>query len=593
MADKHIATPIIQEIDYNNTDLQRLKDPLLLTYPTVYVIHDDSSQQFTLYVGETTDIKRRTIEHMDIDPNTRDDWHQLAQSTNVKMIVIGHEHFNKSMTLDIENQLMLYLSGTKAVKRLNNRRTNPQGLYYPIEERNQIFSKIWRKLHLLHRDIFPVERVIRNSALFKASPFHELTEEQKDARQLIFERITQTLQNQQTGQLILVEGDAGSGKTVLLSTLFYEMVSTLNQQGQALQEGDSPLSAALLINHDEQLKVYQDIMAKLGITNKNDNQVDKPTRFINNHTVTEPVDVVLVDEAHLMWTQGKQSYRGKNQLYDLLNRARIVIAVFDRHQVLTTTGYWEDNLRLSLEDKAAKAGNLIHLKQQLRIQASETVTQWLDTFVHQHRVTALPTDSKYDLRVFKSPADLYHAISERAADEDHGLSRMLATFDWPYKDEGDNHGELWQVKIGNWSMPWNLQLNAANPTEKRRNRTLAWAEQKQTINEIGSTFTIQGFDLNYAGVIIGPSIKYRNGKVIFDPSASENKRAKNRRTMADGSKQVVADELLENELNVLLTRGVHGLYIFAVDPELQQALMKAQQQEFREKMVAENSDQYD
>ncbi len=36
--------------------------------------------------------------------------------------------------------------------------------------------------------------------------------------------------------------------------------------------------------------------------------------------------------------------------------------------------------------------------------------------------------------------------------------------------------------------------------EKRNIAGLAWAEQPQTINEVGSTFTIQGFDLNYAGV---------------------------------------------------------------------------------------------
>ena len=47
-------------------------------------------------------------------------------------------------------------------------------------------------------------------------------------------------------------------------------------------------------------------------------------------------------------------------------------------------------------------------------------------------------------------------------------------------------------------LPWNLQL----PVE-RTEKNKAWAEQKLTINEVGSTFTIQGFDLNIAGVIIG------------------------------------------------------------------------------------------
>ena len=36
-----------------------------------------------------------------------------------------------------------------------------------------------------------------------------------------------------------------------------------------------------------------------------------------------------------------------------------------------------------------------------------------------------------------------------------------------------------------------------------------------------------------------------------------------------------AQSNLRNELNVLLKRGVHGLYLFAVDPELQAALKEA------------------
>ncbi|MGC9615138.1 DNA/RNA helicase domain-containing protein [Staphylococcus pasteuri] len=33
--------------------------------------------------------------------------------------------------------------------------------------------------------------------------------------------------------------------------------------------------------------------------------------------------------------------------------------------------------------------------------------------------------------------------------------------------------------------------------------------------------------------------------------------------------------LLKNELNVLLTRGVNGLYIYAVDDQLREALKKS------------------
>ncbi len=60
------------------------------------------------------------------------------------MFVIGHEHFNKSMTLDIENRLMQYLSSVPAVYHLNNRRHNDQNRYYDSDEFNSLFDLIWK-----------------------------------------------------------------------------------------------------------------------------------------------------------------------------------------------------------------------------------------------------------------------------------------------------------------------------------------------------------------------------------------------------------------------------------------------------------------
>ena len=111
--------------------------------------------------------------------------------------------------------------------------------------------------------------------------------------------------------------------------------------------------------------------------------------------------------------------------------------------------------------------------------------------------------------------------------------------------------------------------------EKKKIKSLSWPEQPQTINEVGSTFTIQGFDLNYAGVIIGPSVKYKNGKIIFDPSKSCNSKATQYRTMPDGTKKKLGEKLLKNELNVLMRRGVNGLYIYACDEELRKILKKS------------------
>ncbi len=568
-----LPQPVIQEVDFSKDGLVTIRQKsqgnqaeLLLEFPTVYLVYDETKPAtYDVYVGETNNIEQRTQQHLLDDVHRRQDWKYLADSQSSKLLVIGHEHFNKSLTLDIENKMMLYMSGVASVKRLNNRRENQQNKYYTADERDTIFSKIWRKLNQFDQNLFPVESVIQDSALFKASPFHALTTEQEHARELILRRIEAVLRSNKGHQLILVEGEAGSGKTVLLSTLFYQ----LWQLGQDKNYSDFSVSQNyLLVNHDEQVKVYDNIARKLGMDTTH---VSKPTRFINQHSAESPADIVLVDEAHLLWTQGKQSYRGKNQLKDIMDRARLTVAVFDPKQILKTEEYLTSNEVKALETKVGQQGNLIKFKTQMRMNASEATTMWIRELIDRRVVSKIPKDDNYDLRIFNDPVEMYDAIKRKASDEESGLSRVLATFDWPYKSGSQ---EVDYVTVGNLSLPWNLQL-PLSPEQRGQGKKLAWAEQNQTIGEVGSTYTIQGFDLNYSGVIIGPSVKYRDGKIIYDPKLSSNKRATERRTLSSGEKNFVYEDLLPNELNVLLTRGVNGLYIYAVDDELRSALLAA------------------
>ena len=177
---------------------------------------------------------------------------------------------------------------------------------------------------------------------------------------------------------------------------------------------------------------------------------------------------------------------------------------------------------------------------------------------------------------------------------------MVATYDWKYNGNKANDSSpdgLWNVEMyrdkqGTWHMgsalgvqrgydasnpdgnpdyfchPWNYEIKV---NEKTLSSNEVWAENPRTLNEVGSTFSIQGFDLNYVGVVIGPSVTYRNGEIVFDEKGSRNRSAVVKRNGLVS----YAQSNLRNELNVLLKRGVHGLYLFAVAPELQNALKKA------------------
>ncbi|RQX28480.1 DUF2075 domain-containing protein [Staphylococcus warneri] len=537
----------------------------LLRYPTVYIINDKKRENnFEVYVGETADIRNRTRQHLNADTKVKTFWEEFSESNQSSMYVIGHELFNKSLTLDIENRLMQYLLSVDNITRVHNSRTNQQNEYYTSDMLDEIFSEIWKSLNKENKSLFPIESIIKDSAIFKASPFHKLTQEQINAKEEILTKIKESILLNEDGQLIIVEGEAGSGKTVLMSTLLYEL-------GKYHLDLDKNLDIHLLVNQNEHVSIYNQIASKLGISNKNNKIVGKPTSFINNHSPDEKVDVVIVDEAHLLLTQGKQSYQGKNHLDDLLARAKVVVIVFDLKQVLTTEQIWEADKLNEYFDVTKSKNNLVTLKNQMRINSDDSTVKWIRNLVDNQTINTIPKDKKgYEIKIFDTPVDLENAIRNKAQHTDSGISRMLATFDWKYKDKPPEDEDFWRVKIGNWSMPWNYQLKT-----KRNQSKLPWVEREQTIDEIGSTYTIQGLDLNYAGVVIGPSVKYRDGKIIFDESSSANKKATRRRTLEDGSKQYFSDMLLKNELNVLLTRGVNGLYIYAVDDQLREALKKA------------------
>lgn len=555
------------------------ENDIMLQFPTVYIHNWKDKEDFEVYIGESNNIIQRTKQHYSnqADP---DKWQYQLTTHNSTLYIIGHEHFNKSLTLDIENRLMLYMMSVDHVRKIHNLRGNPQNKYYPANELDSIFRKVWKKLRKYNKELFPVESEIKDSAVFKASPLHKLTQEQENIKEIIIQKIFDSLYTGKKNQLIFVEGEAGTGKTVLNSSTFYEIFIRAEEKAE---KGDNSIHCCMMVNHDEQITIYSQIVQKLGLTEKYNAVVCKPTTFINKHTKTDRVNVAFIDEAHLLLTQGKQSYRGENQLQDIIDRADVTVAMFDENQVLTTDQYWESDILEKFKEQARKSNNLFELTNQLRMRAPEDIIDWIDNFTKNQQINQIPNNQgKYELRIFKNPEALELAIKDKAADDNHKLSRLIATYDWAYnnKDTKKRISKYWEVSIGKWHKPWNRELKKAPELKKDKAlKSLSWAEQPQTIDEVGSTFTIQGFDLNYAGVILGPSVKYRNGKVVFDPSEKNYKRMTQNRTLSNGKKMKFGETLTKHEVRVLMTRGVEGLYIYACDKELRDALITAYRRE--------------
>lgn len=549
------------------------KQKIILYYPTVYIHNWEDTGEYEVYIGESNNIIQRTKQHYDLKKD-KSKWQYKLTTNNGSLYIIGHEHFNKSLTLDMENRLMHYMMSVDCVKMIHNLRDNPQNRYYPDGEFDDIFRMVWAELSNYNRKLFPNENTIKDSAIFKASPLHKLTADQERIKSIIIQRVFDSLETGKKNQLIFIEGEAGTGKTVLNSSTFYDIFV------KAEEEGRKPLNCYMMVNHDEQVTVYSQIAKKLGLIERYGEVVCKPTSFINNHTKENPVDVAFIDEAHLLLTQGKQSYRGKNQLQDVIDRARVTVVMFDENQILTTEQYWEAQILNYFRERAMKAKNYYVLKNQLRIKASKHVVDWIDTFTKDQSILALPSNlGGYDIQIFDNPKELEHALKGKASSDQHRLSRIVATYDWEYVNKAsqeDRISKYWEVKIGDWRKPWNRELEKElSRKEKRAIKSLSWAEQPHTIDEVGSTFTIQGFDLNYVGVILGPSVKYRDGKVVFDPEAKKYTKMTQNRSLSDGTKKRFGEELIQHEVRVLMTRGIEGLYIYACDKELRKALLAA------------------
>lgn len=141
---------------------------------------------------------------------------------------------------------------------------------------------------------------------------------------------------------------------------------------------------------------------------------------------------------------------------------------------------------------------------------------------------------------------------------------MVATFDYLHKKDGG----VYYIKAdqGEYQIPWNI-------TDSK----YTWAEKTSTVNEAGSIYTIQGFDLNYVGVILGPSITYnsQSDELVIKTDAYKDIGAY---SGTEGIENVEAakERIILNSLNILMKRGIKGLFLYASDDALREQLIKYQ-----------------
>ena len=393
-----------------------------------------------------------------------------------------------------------------------------------------------------------------NAADNKLAPTKQLTDEQSRLVEQIKQFAIDHL-NDDTHAVFTIYGDAGTGKSVILSKLFYDIQQMAHEKSSSLYQTNN----YFLVNHPEILKVYKKMAGSQdNVLKKNFN---RPTSFINqNDKNHQNVDITIIDEAHLLLSRGDHynNFYYDNQLSEIIKRSQITILVFDHRQVLRTKSFW--NLERLHHIIDPYTNGEYHLTHQFRMTASDSLVKWINTFT-DGKLTPLPADAKkdYDFRIFDNAEEMRKAIFAR--NKEVGLSRIVSTSGYPSTLDGGKH----YVTEPDFKMPWDQYNYTQTP----------WAEIPETVNEVGSMFTCQGFDLNYVGVILGPPIYLDGDDVHVEMSKfTDVESLKKRKDMDDPVEfEKIKEQLVLNSANVLLKRGVKGLYIFVHNPELRKRLL--------------------
>jgi DUF2075 family protein len=204
--------------------------------------------------------------------------------------------------------------------------------------------------------------------------------------------------------------------------------------------------------------------------------------------------------------------------------------------------------------EASAAGRLYPLRSQMRIAADKDYVGYVRAVLSDEPPEHREDFGEYDLRFFDDPSELRRAVVQR--DREHGLSRLVAGYAWKWVTKTDKGA--FDIVIGDESLRWN---------QTQRD----WINSPGAIDEVGSIHTVQGYDLNYAGVIIGRDLRYdtTSGRIVFDRAHSFDKKGReNNKKLGITYSDEDLLAYVRNIYTVLLTRGIRGTYVYVCDEAL-------------------------
>ena len=507
-------------------------------YHCLYILENG----YQVYIGETKEVIRRSKEHC-LPSDFCNQFHFQH------VYVITSEDFEETPAKHYEDLLIRLMRADGKFEVVNQK--NGEWTHYKRKNQFEVsFDQLWLKLESLGLVDEKHFQSILNTGMYKYCPdTMNVTQAQHEALTSIIHTIDsgETFPHIGQGFLarpILIEGDAGTGKTVVATTLFYYLKTHPKYKS---------LKIGLVYSNPAMRNVIQQVFAHTPGLRKTDDiaPIDVPKHHY---------DIIICDEAQRL-RQAKNIGRyivhfkkGNERLHLdnshdeldwlLLNAGRLIL-FYDPKQIVCPSDISQTKFDGRLKDR--KRGiRPVELKEQMRIHAGSQYVPYIYDILFQ-RNNISKKFVNYDFKLFSSFQDMWNALEEKEAAVK--LCRFCSGYGWPWVSKEDSKKP--DIQLEGREIWWNRQTDG-------------WLQNPEAKLEMGSIYSLAGLDINYAAVIIGPDL-------IYD--IKDQKIKVNRQNYFDNKvKQGVTDEELTAFLlktyAVLMTRGIKGTYLYICDDNL-------------------------
>ncbi len=521
-------------------------------WPSVYIIYNSKSA----YVGETLDAVRRTEQHLQ----------ETAFEGFTDICLISNKTFNKSVVLDLESFLIRYMGAEGSRELINGNAGVVNHNYFYKEAYEDDFKDIWQiliKCGIVKKGLLDIE----NSQLFKFSPYKTLTHEQQNATYEILKRLYM-VNNATKETMIQVIGGAGTGKTILAVYLM-KLLADINSNKKVWQAIDDA-EMSDLIRH---LSIKMDGIRKIGFVvpmrelRETMKKIFKSVDGLSDDMVLAPeevvkqyYDVLVVDEAHrlyrrhhlpgahlykkfdrinqsLMLEEFSRDVSAYTELDWVIRSSRLQIIFYDELQSIRATDI--DKARF---DEICRPHLFAYYKlySQMRCKGGNGYYEYVKDILEKDNLTIrnYKKISNYQAKVVESIDELFSIIHDK--DKEEGLCAVVCGPGWGIEED---------IVIEDKTYRW------------------ATTSKRKEMNTVLSIHKSQGFDLNYAGVIFGKEIYYDKEKKRIEVNNKELKDSFTKSAGDDSMRQYLINIYL-----TLMTRGINGTYVYAVDDNLREYL---------------------